>query len=103
MINYSPVLSLAAWIMDVTASHCCDLLQLFQWNLHVVFIAALRCYCSIEAALSVFTQMRPPGIYKQDYLSELFTRYGEREDTPLAPPFPAWYLGQYSQCVAASY
>jgi len=52
-------------------------------------------YCSIEAALSVFSQMRPPGIYKQDYLSELFTRYGEREDTPSAPPLPNWYLGQY--------
>jgi len=53
--------------------------------------------CSIEAALSVFGQMRPPGIYKQDYLSELFARYGEREETPLAPSLPDWYLGEYMQ------
>jgi len=52
-------------------------------------------YCSIEAALSVFSQMRPPGIYKQDYLSELFARYGDPEDTPVAPSLPAWYLGRY--------
>ena len=50
-------------------------------------------FCSIEAAVSVFTQMRPPGIYKQEYLSELFSRYGERDDTPLAPPLPDWCLG----------
>ena len=49
--------------------------------------------CSIEAAVSVFSQMRPPGIYKQDYLDELFTRYGERDDTPSAPPLPDWCLG----------
>jgi len=52
-------------------------------------------HCSIEAALSVFAQMRPPGIYKQDYLSVLFARYGEHEDTPVAPSLPAWYLGRY--------
>lgn len=34
--------------------------------------------------------MRPPGIYKQDYLLELFTRYGDPEDTPSAPPLPEW-------------
>jgi len=50
--------------------------------------------CSIEAAVSVFRQMRPPGIYKQDYLYELFSRYGERDDTPSAPPLPDWCLGQ---------
>ena len=43
--------------------------------------------------MSVFSQMRPPGIYKQDYLDELFTRYGERDDTPSAPPLPDWCLG----------
>ncbi|RUS87888.1 hypothetical protein EGW08_004366, partial [Elysia chlorotica] len=33
---------------------------------------------------------RPPGIYKQDYLDELFKRYGDEEDTPSAPPLPSW-------------
>jgi len=58
-------------------------------------VHAVACvYCSIEAALSVFSQMRPPGIYKQDYLGELSTRYGDRDDIPLAPPLPDWCLGQ---------
>lgn len=35
-------------------------------------------------------KVRPPGIYKQDYLLELFTRYGDAEDTPSAPPLPEW-------------
>lgn len=37
--------------------------------------------------------MRPPGIYKQDYLTELFTRYGDVSDTPAAPPLPSWHTG----------
>ena len=38
-------------------------------------------------------QSRPPGIYKQDYLDELFRRYGDPEDTPSAPPLPQWCTG----------
>lgn len=45
---------------------------------------------SIEAAVQMFSQSRPPGIYKQDYLQEIFSRYGEKEDTPSAPPLPEW-------------
>ncbi|XP_069105528.1 LOW QUALITY PROTEIN: mRNA-capping enzyme-like [Argopecten irradians] len=45
---------------------------------------------SVEAAVASFSQARPPGIYKQDYLEELFTRYGEKEDTPPAPALPDW-------------
>ena len=96
MVNSRTVFRFAAQIIyfeQTRFSH--DLLQLFQWNKRDIHV-----YCSIEAALSVFSQMRPPGIYKQDYLSELFARYGEREDTPLAPPLPAWYLGQYLLCVS---
>lgn len=35
-------------------------------------------------------QCRPPGIYKQDYLKELFARYGNVQDTPPAPDLPDW-------------
>ncbi|GFO01866.1 mRNA-capping enzyme [Plakobranchus ocellatus] len=45
---------------------------------------------SVEAAVRQFAQARPPGIYKQDYLDELFKRYGDEEDTPSAPPLPSW-------------
>ncbi|BFZ11350.1 hypothetical protein BsWGS_14390 [Bradybaena similaris] len=45
---------------------------------------------SVEAAVRKFAEARPPGIYKQDYLNELFERYGDKEDTPMAPPLPAW-------------
>lgn len=45
---------------------------------------------SVEAAVSLYAQARPPGIYKQDYLQELFQRYGDIDDTPSAPPLPDW-------------
>ncbi|KAH7636958.1 mRNA-capping enzyme [Dermatophagoides farinae] len=47
---------------------------------------------SIEAAISAFSRCRPPGIYKQDYLNELFRLYGDGDQTAiiLAPPLPEW-------------
>ncbi|XP_042305601.1 mRNA-capping enzyme isoform X2 [Sceloporus undulatus] len=45
---------------------------------------------SIEAAVATFAQARPPGIYKGDYLKELFRRYGDVEDAPAPPPLPEW-------------
>uniref|UniRef100_A0A8D2ZIS9 mRNA-capping enzyme n=1 Tax=Scophthalmus maximus TaxID=52904 RepID=A0A8D2ZIS9_SCOMX len=45
---------------------------------------------SVEAAVAAFTQSRAPGIYKGDYLKELFRRYGDEEDAPPAPALPEW-------------
>ncbi|XP_037837553.1 mRNA-capping enzyme isoform X2 [Kryptolebias marmoratus] len=45
---------------------------------------------SIEAAVAAFSQARAPGIYKGDYLKELFCRYGDGDDTPSAPALPEW-------------
>nr|VZI50502.1 unnamed protein product [Spirometra erinaceieuropaei] len=45
---------------------------------------------SLECALQLFAEARPPGIYKADYLKELFERYGDPDDCPAAPPLPDW-------------
>uniref|UniRef100_A0A0K2UM70 mRNA-capping enzyme n=1 Tax=Lepeophtheirus salmonis TaxID=72036 RepID=A0A0K2UM70_LEPSM len=45
---------------------------------------------SPEASIQAFAQSRPPGIYKQDYLTEFFRRYGDIEDAPNAPTLPDW-------------
>ncbi|GFY58209.1 mRNA-capping enzyme [Trichonephila inaurata madagascariensis] len=45
---------------------------------------------SVEAAVTYFSQARPPGIYKADYLKELFRRYGDVNDAFPAPPLPEW-------------
>lgn len=47
-------------------------------------------HVSIEAAVAAFAQARSPGIYKGDYLKELFRRYGDVEDAPAAPALPEW-------------
>ncbi|CAL1545933.1 unnamed protein product [Lymnaea stagnalis] len=52
---------------------------------------------SVEAAVRQYAQARPPGIYKQDYLDELFSRYGDAEDTPPAPPLPDWCSGKINR------
>nr|XP_046228371.1 mRNA-capping enzyme isoform X2 [Scatophagus argus] len=45
---------------------------------------------SIDAAVAAFSNSRPPGIYKGDYLTELFRRYSDEEHTPPAPALPEW-------------
>ncbi|XP_001602117.1 mRNA-capping enzyme-like [Nasonia vitripennis] len=47
---------------------------------------------SLDASLARFTDARPPGIYKGDYIEELYRRYDDPEDTPEPPPRPAWCL-----------
>lgn len=45
---------------------------------------------SVEAAVAAFAHARSPGIYKEDYLKELFRRYGDVDDAPPAPELPDW-------------
>jgi len=45
---------------------------------------------SVEAAIGAFANSRPPGIYKEDYLKELFRRYGDVTDCPPPPVLPDW-------------
>lgn len=46
---------------------------------------------AIEAAISQFAAKRPPGIYKQDYINELFNLFGDSDDPVIeAPPKPLW-------------
>ncbi|XP_066584331.1 mRNA-capping enzyme [Prorops nasuta] len=47
---------------------------------------------SVDAALAEFANARPPGIYKADYLQELYRRYDDVEDAPNPPVQPAWCL-----------
>lgn len=43
-----------------------------------------------EGALQQFAKVRPPGIYKEDYIKELFRRYGDESEAIPAPPRPEW-------------
>lgn len=47
---------------------------------------------SVDAGMAEFANARPPGIYKEDYIKELFKRYDEESDTPPPPVRPAWCL-----------
>lgn len=48
-------------------------------------------YC-LAVAIQTFADARPVGIYKQDYLCELYKRYDDIEDAPPAPNLPLWCL-----------
>ena len=47
---------------------------------------------AVDTAVDLFAQCRPPGIYKQDYLNELFRRYADSTDdqVPIAGAVPTW-------------
>lgn len=47
---------------------------------------------SVDAAIAEFATARPPGIYKGDYIKELYRRYDDEEDAQLPPARPAWCL-----------
>ncbi|XP_013107961.1 mRNA-capping enzyme [Stomoxys calcitrans] len=47
---------------------------------------------SVEAALATFAKFRPPGIYKADYIRELYRRFDDEDDAPPAPELPGWCL-----------
>ncbi|XP_058795670.1 mRNA-capping enzyme isoform X3 [Phymastichus coffea] len=47
---------------------------------------------SLDACLALFAQARPPGIYKGDYILELYQRLDDPNDAPGPPPRPAWCL-----------
>lgn len=42
-------------------------------------------------AIQAFAKARPPGIYKQDYIENLFNSYNERRpETLVCPSTPEW-------------
>jgi len=74
--------------LEIIAVHCthgfnrtgfmivCYLIETFDW--------------SPEAAWSEYKEKRPVGIYKQEYIQEIFSRYGDAADAPSAPERPEW-------------
>ncbi|XP_010543241.1 PREDICTED: mRNA-capping enzyme isoform X2 [Tarenaya hassleriana] len=46
---------------------------------------------TVTQALQIFTEARPPGIYKPDYIDALYTFYHEiKPEDALCPPTPEW-------------
>lgn len=73
---------------DLVAVHCTHGFN--RTGFLIVSYMVERLDCSVQAALSAFADSRPPGIYKQDYINELFRRYDFEEDVTPAPPLPDW-------------
>ncbi|CAH0557558.1 unnamed protein product [Brassicogethes aeneus] len=46
--------------------------------------------CSLEIALEMFAKARPTGIYKADYIEELYRRYDDVDEMPPPPIMPNW-------------
>jgi len=48
---------------------------------------------SVDMAVNEFIKARPPGIYKEDYLKEIYKRYsGDPDEAPPAPELPEWCI-----------
>lgn len=46
---------------------------------------------TILQAIKVFSEARPPGIYKPDYIDALYTFYHEKKpEMVVCPPTPEW-------------
>lgn len=78
--------------LDIIGIHCTHGFN--RTGFLIVSYMVEKLDCSVEAALLEFAQVRPPGIYKADYIKELFRRYEDEEDAPEAPALPAWCDGK---------
>uniref|UniRef100_A0A2P2HXK1 mRNA guanylyltransferase n=2 Tax=Hirondellea gigas TaxID=1518452 RepID=A0A2P2HXK1_9CRUS len=54
------------------------------------FLAQIQ-ECSVDFAIGEFAKARSPGIYKQDYINELYKRYAEDESPMTGPELPNWH------------
>lgn len=45
---------------------------------------------TVETALSLFAEARPPGIYKKNHFQKLFELFGDPEEAPSPPAKPNW-------------
>ena len=74
--------------MDVIGVHCTH-----GFNRTGFLIASYlveRNDYSVDAAIQMFAQARQPGIYKQEYINELYKRYEDVDDATPAPALPDW-------------
>lgn len=74
--------------LDLIGVHCTHGFN--RTGFLIVSYMVERMDCSVEAALRAFASARPPGIYKEDYIKELYRRYDDIEDAPAAPELPDW-------------
>ena len=74
--------------LEIIAVHCTHGFNRTGFLIASYFIEELD--WSPEAAWSEFASKRVPGIYKQDYINDLFERYGDVSDAPSAPELPDW-------------
>jgi len=56
----------------------------------IVSYLVLTNQACLECGLSKFAAARPPGIYKQEYIMELYKRYENVTNVPSAPSRPFW-------------
>lgn len=74
--------------MEIVGVHCTHGFN--RTGFLIVSYMVEKMDCAVEAALAAFAKSRPPGIYKEDYIRELFRRYEDEEDAIPAPPLPDW-------------
>ena len=74
--------------LDIIAVHCTHGFNRTGFLIASYLIEAMD--WSPEAAWQEFRMKRAPGIYKQEYINDLFDRYGDVSDAPSAPELPDW-------------
>ena len=65
---------------------------MLNWKNSVSYLVEKQDW-AVDAAIGVFSNARAPGIYKSDYILELFKRYDEEENAFEAPPL-GWAPGR---------
>ncbi|KAJ8966402.1 hypothetical protein NQ317_009634 [Molorchus minor] len=81
---------IANYPLDRIAVHCTHGFN--RTGFLIVSYLVEKMDCSLETALDMFAKARPNGIYKGDYIMELYRRYDDIDDAPPTPALPDWCL-----------
>ncbi|KAJ8966398.1 hypothetical protein NQ317_009630 [Molorchus minor] len=73
---------------DCVAVHCTHGFNRTGFLITSFLVEKLR--YDVKSALEVFAGCRPPGIYRGNYIEELFQRYGNIRDILPVPLLPEW-------------
>lgn len=77
--------------LDMVGVHCTHGFN--RTGFLIVSYMVERMDCGLEAALLAFANARPPGIYKADYIEELYRLFEPDEKPMAAPEMPSWCFG----------
>jgi mRNA-capping enzyme len=84
--------------LDIVGVHCT--LGFNRTGFLIVAYLVEKHNLHLASALEIFARARSPGIYKQEYITELYRRYDDKKYALIAPLLPDWFFNEVVDTVS---